>query len=190
MKVMIITDTNKQAVRIANFIEGEDIIDNIVLSTVNRYTTYLYSEFYDVVFLYTKGDIEAVIKEILDIHRRTNIIVLAEDYSWAAQCLELFVSGYVVEPFTSEKIMEQFHHLRYDNRPNEKSPLYVKCLGNFEVLNEGKVVSFKYSKTKELVAYLYHRKNTLCSNGEIMSILWEDDSKANYLKQLKQEYKY
>jgi two-component SAPR family response regulator len=41
---------------------------------------------------------------------------------------------------------------------------------------DGNPIGFKYSKTKEMLAYLVDRKGALCTNGEIMAILFEDDN--------------
>ena len=40
---------------------------------------------------------------------------------------------------------------------------------------DGSPINFKYSKTKEMLAYLVDRKGALCTNGEIIAALFEDD---------------
>ena len=70
----------------------------------------------------------------------------------------------------------------------KKAPvLSFQTFGNFECVIDGQPVKFKYSKTKEMLAYLVDRKGAMCTNGELMSILWSEDSekKKSYLKNLK-----
>ena len=70
----------------------------------------------------------------------------------------------------------------------KKAPvLSVQTFGNFECFIDGQPIKFKYNKTKEMLAYLIDRKGAMCTNGELMSILWAEDSekKKSYLKNLK-----
>ena len=64
-------------------------------------------------------------------------------------------------------------NLRY---PAEDVPVGVKvqCFGNFEVFVGGRPLSFKRSKSKELLAYLVDRNGATCTNGEMLAVLWED----------------
>lgn len=69
-----------------------------------------------------------------------------------------------------------------------KAPvLSFQTFGNFECFIDGQPIRFKYNKTKEMLAYLVDRKGAMCTNGELMSILWAEDSdkKKSYLKNLK-----
>ena len=62
-------------------------------------------------------------------------------------------------------------NLRY---PAEDVPAGVKvqCFGNFEVFVGGRPLSFKRSKSKELLAYLVDRNGATCTNGEMLAVLW------------------
>ena len=66
--------------------------------------------------------------------------------------------------------------------------LRVQTFGNFEVFLDGRPMEFKYHKTKELFAYLVDRKGALCSVGEMMSILFEEDQgHETYFKSLRRD---
>ena len=87
---------------------------------------------------------------------------------------DLHASGYLTKPITSEKVKKELDNLR---RPIHNSRrIRIRAFGNFEVYLDGNPISFKYSKTKEMLAYLVDRKGALCTNGEIMAILFEDDN--------------
>ena len=60
--------------------------------------------------------------------------------------------------------------------------------GNFEVYLDGRPIEFKYTKTKELFAYLVDRKGAMCTVGEMRSILFEEDQgHETYFKSLRSD---
>ena len=74
--------------------------------------------------------------------------------------------------------------------PGTRTALSVRTFGNFEVYVNNTPLSFCYSsKTRELLAYLIDRQGALCSNGELIGILWDDaddpERKISYLKNLR-----
>lgn len=46
-------------------------------------------------------------------------------------------------------------------------------------------LSFQYSRTKEMLAYLVDRQGAMCTNGELARILWKDDNPESYISYLK-----
>ena len=49
-------------------------------------------------------------------------------------------------------------------------------------------IAFKYSKTKELLAYLIDRKGALCTIGELQAVIFEDDGgHESYMKSLRRD---
>ena len=74
--------------------------------------------------------------------------------------------------------------------PGSRTALSVRTFGNFEVYVNNSPLNFRYSsKTRELLAYLVDRQGALCSNGELIGILWDDaddpEKKISYLKNLR-----
>lgn len=66
--------------------------------------------------------------------------------------------------------------------------LSIRAFGSFEAFYKGEPIRFKHAKTKELLAYLIDRCGAMVSNGELVSVLWEDgDAKrhAPYLRAMK-----
>jgi len=41
------------------------------------------------------------------------------------------------------------------------------------------------TKTKEMLAWLTNRRGALCSNNELMAVLWEDDIKESYFRNIR-----
>ena len=74
--------------------------------------------------------------------------------------------------------------------PGSANQLTIHAFGNFEAYVNNTPLNFRYSsKTRELLAYLIDRQGALCSNGELIGILWDDaddpDRKISYLKNLR-----
>jgi two-component SAPR family response regulator len=64
----------------------------------------------------------------------------------------------------------------------------VQTFGNFEVYLDGKPLAFKYRRTKELFAYLVDRVGALCTVGEIIGILFEDErGREDYFQKLRRD---
>ena len=107
-------------------------------------------------------------------HPDINIIFSTGYGHYRDAAFDLHASGYLTKPITPEKVKKELNNLR---RPvcNPKR-VRIRAFGNFEAYLDGKPISFKYSKTKEMLAYLVDRKGALCTNGEIMAVLFEDDN--------------
>ncbi len=86
----------------------------------------------------------------------------------------LRVSGYLMKPITREMILEEIDNLRYPQEVKGENRVRVRCFGGFEIFIDDKPVSFHYSKTKEMCAYLIDHGG-MCSIRELISGLWEED---------------
>ena len=70
----------------------------------------------------------------------------------------------------------------------QEKRIFVRCFGNFEVYMDGIPLRFKYERTKEMLAYLVDRKGALCSNGELVEVLFGDDKNHDvYLRSLRKD---
>ena len=117
-------------------------------------------------------------------------IIFSTGYSeYAPEAFEMHASGYIMKPITAEKVRYELDDLRFRTPIASQGKLCIQTFGNFEVFADGKPVSFKYSKAKELLAYLVDRHGAMCTNGEVISVLWENDDdldgKAVYFKNVR-----
>ncbi len=126
-----------------------------------------------------------------DIYPFVNIIMIADDESCAYDAIMLHSSGYIKRPVTKEAIRHEFDDLRYSGNRMIKSRVYVQTFGDFEIFVDGEPISFKYTRTKEVVAVLVNNRGAQTTNGEIIASLWEDDGdpdkKLSYLRNLRQD---
>lgn len=146
---------------------------------------------YDIAFLDIEmRDVNGIelAKELKAIHPKINIIFTTGYSEYAQTAFSIHASGYVIKPVTADKIAKEIENLRYSIVSEDEEILHIQTFGNFECFVNQIPVKFKYTKTKELLAYLVDRGGALCSNGELISILWEDcatsKSQSSYLRNL------
>ena len=106
-------------------------------------------------------------------HPDINLIFSTGYGHYRDAAFDLHASGYLTKPITPEKVKKELEDLRRPIRDTKR--VRIRAFGNFEVYLDGAPISFRYSKTKEMLAYLVDRKGSLCTNGEIMAVLFEDD---------------
>jgi two-component SAPR family response regulator len=125
-------------------------------------------------------------EELKRYNSEINIVFCTGYGDYREKAFELHASGYLMKPITPEKIKRELENLR---RPIvEKKRLKVQTFGNFEVYLEGKPLAFKYRRTKELFAYLVDRVGAMCTVGEIIGILFEDESgREEYFQKLRRD---
>ena len=81
-------------------------------------------------------------------------------------------------PVMDNDLKDVLDNLR--NPINEtKRCLDVHCFGNFEIFSDGKPVTFKRTKEKELLAYLICLKGATATRGEICSTVFEETDDIN-----------
>ena len=119
-------------------------------------------------------------------HPDINIVFSTGYGHYRDAAFDLHASGYLTKPITPEKVKKELDNLR---RPvQNRKRVRIRAFGNFEVYLDGIPISFRYSKTKEMLAYLVDRKGALCTNGEIVATLFEDDnSHEAYLRSMRKD---
>ena len=124
--------------------------------------------------------------ELKKYNSEINIVFCTGHGHYRDKAFELHASGYLTKPITPEKVKQELENLR---RPIfEKKCLKVQTFGNFEVYLDGKPLAFKYRRTKELFAYLIDRVGALCTVGEIIGILFENEGgREAYFQKLRRD---
>ncbi len=131
----------------------------------------------------------ALAKKLLTNYPDINIIFTTGYSEYAIEAIDLRCSGYILKPVTAKKIRKELDNLRNPVMGDKQEKVYARAFGKFEVFLGGRPLRFRYQKTKELLAFLIDRHGVLCSNVEIISALWEDDSPesshVSYLKNIR-----
>lgn len=115
-------------------------------------------------------------KKLKELNPKMNIIFVTGFDAYTCDAMKLHASGYIMKPVTKEKIEEELADLRFPIEPKSGAILRVQCFGNFDVFTpDGKPVHFERSKSKEVFAYLVHRRGSSCTVKEIAAALFEDE---------------
>jgi len=125
-------------------------------------------------------------REIKTINPQVNIIFTTGFSEHASDAFGLHASGYLLKPATPDDIKRELENLRFPIQ-NQSQGIYLKTFGNFEAFFNGEPLSFKYRKSKELLAYLFDRQGSLVSNTEVMVALWETEGHENYFRQIRKD---
>lgn len=128
----------------------------------------------------------ALAEKIMALHPDCRIVFCTGHEQYAVAAIKLRVSGYLMKPITPEAVQEEIRYIK--NGRAKKKSLTVKCFGNFEVYAHGEKLTFKRTKTKELLAFLIDRNGAGVTGREICATLWTDSGNEgknqNYLRQL------
>jgi two-component SAPR family response regulator len=113
-------------------------------------------------------------QKLKEIHGKTNIVFVTGYSKYALDSYTVKASDYVMKSVTKEAVKQALENLRCPVQAKPDKRVRVQTFGNFEVFVDEHPVLFTRSKTKELFAYLISRKGALCTNNEIIAMLWED----------------
>ena len=118
-----------------------------------------------------------------------NLIFIAGHNRYVREAMQMHASGYIVKPVTVEKVRFELSNIRYTGLQSSSEGLRVQTFGNFEVFYNNEPIKFQYSKTKELFAYMIDRRGSMCTNGELEAVLWENEyeQKTSYLKRIRKD---
>lgn len=126
-----------------------------------------------------------------EMYPQVNLIFLSDSPDDAFDALSLHASGYIMRPASEYLLRHELDDLRHPIGRQANKRVFVQTFGNFELFVDGRPVSFKYTRTKEIVALLVNNRGAQTTNGEIIGALWEDDGdpdkKASYLSNLRQD---
>ena len=117
-----------------------------------------------------------------------NIVFLTAYADYSLDAMKIHASGYIMKPASEDDIRKELEDLRHPVESETHKRLKAQCFGNFEIYIDNMPCTFRYIKTKELIAYLIDRRGAYVTNGEILGTLWEDKevtaSLENYLRNL------
>ena len=183
MRVLLVDDEELGLIRLKNAVEKVLPKETEIISYTNPVKAFEENanKSIDVAFL----DIEMPVlngitlaKKLKTANPKINIIFVTAYHEYALDAYKMHASGYVTKPVNEEKVKEELDGLRYHVEIAATKKLQVKCFGNFEVFVKGKPLKFKYSKSKELFAYLVDREGSSVNINELNAVLWEEDKKS------------
>ena len=114
-------------------------------------------------------------KKFKKLNPQANMIFVTGYSEYTMDAFAVDASGYLLKPATKDQVKHALENLRYPLVVKDGPKVCAQCFGDFEFFVDGSPVHFKYSRSKEVIAYLVDRKGAQCNNDEVIINLWEDD---------------
>ncbi|MBR3015813.1 MAG: response regulator [Clostridia bacterium] len=111
---------------------------------------------------------------IKETNPETAVIFLTAYSQYAVQAFSLHASGYLLKPVDREKLADEFAHALRFGACRSKAWIEVRTFGGFDVFADGKQVTFRKAKCKELLAFLIDKQGSTVTRAEAFFALWED----------------
>ncbi|MBQ9041279.1 MAG: response regulator [Eggerthellaceae bacterium] len=119
------------------------------------------------------GGIELA-RELKRLNPKVNVVFATGFGEYMADAFAMHSSGYLMKPVTAEDVAAELENLRFPPAPPaDEGRLVVHCFGDFEAFAGGEPLAFERAKTKELLAYLVHRRGAVVPVREVEAVIWE-----------------
>ena len=116
-------------------------------------------------------------------YKKLNVVFVTGHPEYSFPAHSVHPSGFLAKPVDEQDIRRELMHLRFPIETS-KSPLKVQC-SPFAIFVGDKLFDFKSDRTIELFAYLVYKNGAFCTNGELISVLWDGNiDKNGRLRQL------
>ena len=112
--------------------------------------------------------------EIRKMRPETAVIFLTGFSEYAVDAFAIHASGYLMKPVNREKLAEEVAYALSGKHGKPPVHILARTFGNFDLFADGKLVTFRQAKCKELLAYLIDRQGGSVTRAEAFAILWED----------------
>lgn len=179
MRIAAVDDETHVLERFKRMVAGVPELDLCGLfETGEQLLAYLRGNPLDAVFL----DVEMpgvsglqLSEQILNLNDNIEIIFVTAFNQYAVEAFELQAMDYIMKPLTEERLGKTIKRLLKTKKmaaPPEKP--FIQCLGDFEVFSNGKALTWKSFKAKEVLAFLVHKKGVPVGWEKITDAVWPD----------------
>ena len=118
-------------------------------------------------------------RAIRGLSENTAIVFVTAHAQYAADAWAIHPTGFVVKPLTRERLAEEVEYAaewRTGRTARDGAPhVEVKTFGNFDLIVDGRKISFPRSKAKELLACLVDRRGIRMTRAEAFHLLWGEE---------------
>lgn len=102
------------------------------------------------------------------------LVFISKQSKYAVEAFEYGVIDYLKLPFDAQKITNALEKLNKKKLKSRIEGVYIKTFGSFELFFDGKLVPWKNSKPKELLAFLVDCRGDNVSSDKIQNTLWPE----------------
>ena len=178
MKIIIIDDEfSSLNTFLANVVDEKDIVYNMFMDNIEGAISYVKNNDIDAAFLdinMPKINGVDLAEELVKIDSKIHIVFITgydKDENLIKERLKNNLLGFCNKPYDKEILLSFLGKIRASG----KAPsVFLKTFPSFDLFVGGKLVEFKRSKSKELLALLTDRRGSVVSIGEAVAYLWGD----------------
>ena len=128
-------------------------------------------------------------KELKKINTHINIIFCTAYSEFMQDAIDVHASGYLLKPINADSVKKSINNLLYPVEP-AMPEIFVRTFGDFDVFINGVPMLFKSKKSKEMLAYLIHKRGGVANKKELTAVLFGDSytvSTQTYMKRIFKE---
>lgn len=111
---------------------------------------------------------------IKELRPQTAILFLTAYREYAYDAYSVHPAGYLLKPVPLEKLAAELRYICGEKPVSSPAHIRIKTFGSFDVYVDGRPVSFRLAKSKELLAYLVDKQGSGVSRAELFAAVWED----------------
>ena len=112
---------------------------------------------------------------IKQMYPQAAVLFLTAYKEYAFDAFSVHPAGYLLKPVSLEELEAEIRIAFADAEPTSPSHIQVRTFGEFDLLVDGKPVSFPRAKSKELLAYLIDRQGGSVTRAAAFAVLFEDE---------------
>ncbi|MDD4213147.1 MAG: response regulator [Bacilli bacterium] len=111
---------------------------------------------------------------IIEDYKDIEIIFATAYNQYAVQAFELNAVDYILKPLSMSRIEKTVEKIRKRIPRTRETKVEIKCLGGFDILVNDKIIPFKLTKAKEILAYLIQANGKSVGWMTIADDVWPD----------------
>ncbi len=95
---------------------------------------------------------------------------------YAMDAFSQHANGYLRKPIRKEELKKELQYILQMPTYGSSQKPYIHTFGNFDVFVGDTPVTFRRSKSKEVLAYLCDREGSWVTNRELVTVLWDEQT--------------
>ena len=104
----------------------------------------------------------------------TAVLFLTAYREYAFDAYAVHPAGYLLKPVSTERLAAELSYVCRNIRALPSAHIQIRTFGYFDVYVDEKPISFKLSKSKEILAYLVDKQGSGVTRAELFAAVWED----------------
>jgi two-component system LytT family response regulator len=112
---------------------------------------------------------------VIEEYPKIEIVFVTAYNQYAVQAFEVNAIDYILKPLSLARITKTIETIkrRIPKEP-QKNKVFIKCFGGFDIYINDKLINFKLSKAKEILAYLINNQGKSLGWMTIADDVWPD----------------